>query len=59
VLMPRTVKYVFSLWWKVCKDRSSGRTCVGRLFQRGGPAAGNAQSPRRGLVSVKLSDDRS
>jgi len=59
----RTIKYVFSLWWQVSRDKSSRQTCVGRLFQRRGPAAANARSPRREMVPVmvhlKLSDDSS
>ena len=39
--MPRTV---FRLQQKVSKDKSSRRTCVGRLFQRRGLAAANARS---------------
>jgi len=31
------------------KDKSSQQTCVRRLFQRRGPAAANARSPRREL----------
>jgi len=41
----RTVKYVFSLQGEMSKQTSSRRTCVGRLFQRLGPAAENARSP--------------
>jgi len=43
------VEYVFSLWQKVSKDKSSRRTRVERLFQRRGSAAVNARSPRLNL----------
>jgi len=59
--VPWTVKYVFNFRQKVSKNKSSRSIRVGRLFQRCGPAAANAPSPRCELVLVhlKLSDDRS